>query len=242
MRSLLPSNYSRISPHELPVYVISEDEGDGGEQERQEEEPHVDEDDSNREGLYVFEEEDVESNRLHVFEIEDVETQEEEDEESKTENFRRTCSPPLNYVCPLTLQLMEDPVNDCCGHIFERAGIYDWLEHHAICPISRKPLQISELSSASILNATIQKWKDRHQDYHYDDLTAVAPKSGHSQFELMLLPQELSLLRDIKRRAMARRKQQEKTKCLWTIAIMITAIVFLVCTFVVTLNLERRKK
>lgn len=54
--------------------------------------------------------------------------------------------PPQNYICPLTLQLMEHPVRDGCGHIFERRAIVEWLETNSndkqetICPISRKPM------------------------------------------------------------------------------------------------------
>ncbi len=51
---------------------------------------------------------------------------------------------PANYICPLTLQLMEDPVQDSCGHTFERRAILEWLDrsnhHESVCPISRKPL------------------------------------------------------------------------------------------------------
>ena len=69
-------------------------------------------------------------------------------------------NPPANYICPLTLQLMEDPVQDSCGHTFERRAIMEWLDRSsgnsgndnsnsgsgsihrraAVCPISRKPL------------------------------------------------------------------------------------------------------
>lgn len=51
---------------------------------------------------------------------------------------------PANYICPLTLQVMEDPVQDSCGHTFERRAIMECLDrsnqHEAVCPISRKPL------------------------------------------------------------------------------------------------------
>lgn len=55
--------------------------------------------------------------------------------------------PPQNYICPLTLQLMEFPVHDGCGHTFERRAIVQWLgatnthnRNEPICPISRKPM------------------------------------------------------------------------------------------------------
>jgi len=55
--------------------------------------------------------------------------------------------PPQNYICPLTLQLMEFPIHDGCGHTFERRAILQWLEANSddgrnepVCPISRKPM------------------------------------------------------------------------------------------------------
>lgn len=49
---------------------------------------------------------------------------------------------PPNFICPLTLQIMEDPVQDTCGHTFERRAILNLLErsNNSVCPISQKPL------------------------------------------------------------------------------------------------------
>jgi hypothetical protein len=76
--------------------------------------------------------------------------------------------PPANYICPLTLQLMEDPVQDSCGHIFERRAILELLDRSsgsnsdsgnissnshsraAVCPISRKPLMPLSCSGAPV--------------------------------------------------------------------------------------------
>ena len=49
---------------------------------------------------------------------------------------------PSTFICPLTLQIMEDPVQDNCGHTFERNAIVQLLEqnYEGVCPISQKPL------------------------------------------------------------------------------------------------------
>lgn len=49
---------------------------------------------------------------------------------------------PPNFICPLTLQIMEDPVQDTCGHTFERRAILNLFErsNNPLCPISQKPL------------------------------------------------------------------------------------------------------
>jgi hypothetical protein len=96
-----------------------------------------------------------------AFEIEDVEAQEEERESDPNNGV---ISPPFNYVCPLTLRLMEAPVYDLCGHAFERAAISDWLEYHNMCPISRRPMEIADLVPSPILQSRIQQWEEEHQE------------------------------------------------------------------------------
>jgi hypothetical protein len=69
---------------------------------------------------------------------------------------------PASFVCPLTTQLMEDPVMDLCAHNFERAAITEWLNSkatHECCPISRKPLTIDDLVPNHILAERIDKWQ-----------------------------------------------------------------------------------
>jgi hypothetical protein len=149
--------------------------------------------------------------------------------------------PPPNYRCPLTLQLMEDPVNDGCGHCFERRAIMDWLEYRDVCPISRKPLDYRhDLFTNGSLKMRILEWKEEHPlyqncdlhyaehqaaevlGYHDDDnaelseaqVQARKRRDPHSQFELMLLPQERQVLSIVKARAVERRKQHDRRNCM----------------------------
>jgi hypothetical protein len=155
-----------------------------------------------------------------AFEIEDVEAQEEE-KESDPKNG--VISPPFNYVCPLTLRLMEEPVYDLCGHAFERAAISDWLEYHNMCPISRRPMEISDIIPSPILQSRIQRWEEEHLGHYQEDPVS----GGHMPFECMLLPQERSVLEIIKVHASNRRKLQERRRFQLKFALVSTILILL---------------
>jgi hypothetical protein len=145
---------------------------------------------------------------------------------------------PQNYICPLTLQLMDDPVNDICGHCFERRAIQDWLEFRGVCPISRKPMERHDLFHNGHLKLRIQEWKEdrplyQHVDQHYaqhqmDDMLSLSDNDSHSKFELMLLPQERQVLNIVKARAERRRNDQEQRRRMWTVAIVVTVFVVVI--------------
>jgi hypothetical protein len=172
-------------------------------------------------------------------------------------------APPSQYICPLTLQVMQDPFNDGCGHCFERDAIVNWLDYHAMCPISRKPLQFADLRQAKGLQRNIEAWCQQHYDAHDnlstiyclddydnndndnddDNSTSQTTTSGsfHSQLELMLLPQERKVLQIIKLRAKDRRQRHEYAKCLWIIALVTaTFLVVATCLAVKFLEMELR--
>jgi len=52
---------------------------------------------------------------------------------------------PESYYCPLTQELMNDPVVDPEGNSYERSAIEDWLARNATSPITRAKLTLAEL-------------------------------------------------------------------------------------------------
>ena len=40
------------------------------------------------------------------------------------------------YFCPITCEIMEDPVVAADGHTYERTAIAEWLEHHDLSPLT----------------------------------------------------------------------------------------------------------
>lgn len=70
---------------------------------------------------------------------------------------------PGTFLCPLSGAIMEEPVMDTCAHNFDRKSICDWIEnHHAYCPISRKPLTVADLIPNHALAERIEQWQWRH--------------------------------------------------------------------------------
>jgi hypothetical protein len=133
---------------------------------------------------------------------------------------------------------MEDPVNDICGHCFERRAVQDWLEFRGVCPISRKPMETADLFRNGHLKLRIQEWKEDHPLYqHADaryaqhqvaDMLNVSDHDSHSKFELMLLPQERQVLNIVKVRAESRRKDQMFRRRMWTVGIVVTVVVIVI--------------
>ena len=53
------------------------------------------------------------------------------------------------FVCPITLQQIETPVITPDGNVFEKATIEKWVSIHSTCPLTKKPLQLSDIKLAA---------------------------------------------------------------------------------------------
>eukprot|EP00668_Euglena_longa_P007603 GGOE01009118.1.p1 GENE.GGOE01009118.1~~GGOE01009118.1.p1 ORF type:complete len:480 (-),score=79.72 GGOE01009118.1:964-2370(-) len=69
---------------------------------------------------------------------------------------------PARYFCPITTEIMVDPVMDRHGHNFERAAILDWLCRNAECPMSRCPIHAADLFPNLALKEDIANWLADH--------------------------------------------------------------------------------
>jgi len=63
---------------------------------------------------------------------------------------------PESYLCPITHVVMSDPVIDHEGNSYERSAIEQWLSSHNTSPITRQPLNISQLQPNRALRDAIQ--------------------------------------------------------------------------------------
>lgn len=64
---------------------------------------------------------------------------------------------PKSFGCPLTLQIMREPVVDKEGNSFEKSAIQDWLEKHGSSPITRTPMTAKDLIPNRALQEAIQE-------------------------------------------------------------------------------------
>ncbi|KAJ7525649.1 hypothetical protein O6H91_17G060700 [Diphasiastrum complanatum] len=72
-------------------------------------------------------------------------------------DFQRTV--PALFLCPISLDIMKDPVTVCTGQTYDRASIEKWLhEGHRTCPITMLPLHDLSLIPNVTVHRLIQSW------------------------------------------------------------------------------------
>ncbi|CAI5980320.1 unnamed protein product [Closterium sp. NIES-65] len=70
--------------------------------------------------------------------------------------------PPPEFLCPITCELMADPVMVVTGQTYERSSIRQWIsEGHRTCPITRMPLGNIELVPNYALRNAIRAWAQK---------------------------------------------------------------------------------
>ena len=57
-----------------------------------------------------------------------------------------TVAVPESFTCPITHDVMQDPVIDRRGNCYERAAIESWVREHGSSPITREPMSLADLT------------------------------------------------------------------------------------------------
>eukprot|EP01119_Soliformovum_irregulare_P015513 TRINITY_DN436_c0_g2_i1.p1 TRINITY_DN436_c0_g2~~TRINITY_DN436_c0_g2_i1.p1 ORF type:complete len:450 (+),score=140.24 TRINITY_DN436_c0_g2_i1:79-1428(+) len=71
-------------------------------------------------------------------------------------------TPPEEFLCPITRDLMIHPVMDKEGHSFESMAILTWLLTKDVCPMGREKISASELCPNRALRSLIEKYNTAH--------------------------------------------------------------------------------
>ena len=73
--------------------------------------------------------------------------------------------PHERFICPLTNEIMQDPVTTKEGINFERKAILRWLDEQGdVCPVTKTPLTMSGLISNNKLKWEISQWQLNYGD------------------------------------------------------------------------------
>ena len=70
---------------------------------------------------------------------------------------------PPDFYCPITGELLQNPVSDPAGHTYERESIITWLSTKKESPITREYLDPSMLSDNTALKRSIDSIRDKIQ-------------------------------------------------------------------------------
>ena len=67
---------------------------------------------------------------------------------------------PKEFLCPITLCIMKDPVIMSDGQTYEREAITKYLKSNSLSPLTKKPLKIEEAVPNTILKNMIEKYQN----------------------------------------------------------------------------------
>jgi serine/threonine protein kinase len=69
---------------------------------------------------------------------------------------------PTQYICPITQEIMHDPVTTIDGHAYEREAITRWLANANTSPVTNQRLARKDLASAVALRQLIEDYIAEH--------------------------------------------------------------------------------
>ena len=61
------------------------------------------------------------------------------------------------FICPISEEVMKDPVITPYGHCYERESITQWLRNHQTDPLTNQPLSIEDLRPCFALKSAIEE-------------------------------------------------------------------------------------
>ncbi|EOD04946.1 hypothetical protein EMIHUDRAFT_69023, partial [Emiliania huxleyi CCMP1516] len=70
--------------------------------------------------------------------------------------------PPHDFVCPITTEVMSDPVMAADGHSYERSAIERWLASKSTSPLTGGELEHRILIPNHTLRRQIGEWHEAH--------------------------------------------------------------------------------
>ncbi|KAF8020951.1 hypothetical protein BT93_G1385 [Corymbia citriodora subsp. variegata] len=83
-------------------------------------------------------------------------------------NTRRQYYPIDSFLCPLSHELMTEPVAILCGHSFEKKAIQEHFERgETVCPTCKEELPSLHITPNLSLRGSIQEWRQRDMDLKF---------------------------------------------------------------------------
>ncbi|KAM1006968.1 hypothetical protein FF1_003608 [Malus domestica] len=87
---------------------------------------------------------------------------------------------PHEFLCPITMEIMTDPVIVATGQTYERASIQKWLDsNHRTCPKTGQTLDHLSLAPNFALKSPIQQWCEKN-NYDLPKKDPCASSDGSS--------------------------------------------------------------
>jgi U-box domain len=94
---------------------------------------------------------------------------------------------PEEFICPLTLQVMTNPVVNRQGNRYEKAALVKWLSLNTACPLTRNPIRLSDFIRDTNLQQKIKQWRtNQGEDPHEIDQECTESSGTMDELEFGL--------------------------------------------------------
>ncbi|KAI5396123.1 E3 ubiquitin-protein ligase PUB24 [Lathyrus oleraceus] len=96
---------------------------------------------------------------------------------------------PQFFICPISLQIMKDPVTAITGITYDRDSIEHWLflNKNTTCPVTKQPLPLdSDLTPNHTLRRLIQSWCTQNASLGVDRIPTPKPPLTKTHVEKLL--------------------------------------------------------
>ncbi|XP_047158803.1 E3 ubiquitin-protein ligase PUB23-like [Vigna umbellata] len=97
---------------------------------------------------------------------------------------------PALFLCPVSLQLMRDPVTVYTGITYDRQNIERWLfscKNNKTCPVTRQSLSRTDLTPNHTLRRLIQAWCDHNACLGHETFSSPNPTIDQTEIVKLLL-------------------------------------------------------
>lgn len=87
-------------------------------------------------------------------------------------------STPVEFTCPISMDIMNDPVIIQCGHTFDRQSLDIWLDSNSVCPTCRVNVNRHEISTNYSLKSMIENSLQNGGSYRPSSSASNASRSA----------------------------------------------------------------
>ncbi|KAL1331845.1 E3 ubiquitin-protein ligase PUB23-like [Arachis hypogaea] len=93
--------------------------------------------------------------------------------------------PPF-FVCPISLEIMKDPVIVSTGITYDRESIEKWLLKNKTCPVTKQTLEILDLTPNHTLRRLIQAWCTLNASHGVERIPTPKPPVNKEQVSKLI--------------------------------------------------------
>ncbi|CAJ2672825.1 unnamed protein product [Trifolium pratense] len=140
---------------------------------------------------------------------------------------------PQYFICPISLQIMKDPVTAITGITYDRESIEHWLfrNKNTTCPVTKQPLPLdSDLTPNHTLRRLIQSWCTQNASFGIDRIPTPKPplNKTHVQKLLKEMTDSRFQLKSLMQLELLAAENERNRKCLLENGVPKSMIMFLV--------------